>query len=57
MLLHSSRAVFDVRKMKAGNPFCIIRNKNSTKKVRYFVYELNPVDYVVFELEDPIKCL
>ncbi len=49
----SSRPVFDVRKIKAGNPFCIIRYNNPTQKVRYFVYEINPVDYVVFKLEDP----
>jgi murein DD-endopeptidase MepM/ murein hydrolase activator NlpD len=50
----SSRPVFDVRKIKAGNPFCIIRDNTPTQKVRYFVYEINPVDYVVFKLEDPI---
>ncbi len=49
----SSRPVFDVRKIKAGNPFCIIRDNNPTQKVRYFVYEINPEDYVVFKLEDP----
>ena len=49
----SSRAIFDVRKMQAGNRFCIISTMDSDKKVRYFVYEINPVDYVVFKLEDP----
>lgn len=49
-----SENVFDVRKIKSGNPFCIISTTDSTKKVRYFVYELNPVDYVVFELDYPV---
>jgi murein DD-endopeptidase MepM/ murein hydrolase activator NlpD len=49
----SSKPVFDVRNIKAGNPFCIIRYNNPTQKARYFVYEINPVDYVVFKLEDP----
>jgi murein DD-endopeptidase MepM/ murein hydrolase activator NlpD len=49
----SSRPVFDVRKIKAGNPFCIIRYNNPAKKVRYFVYEINAVDFVIFKLEDP----
>ena len=49
----SSRPVFDVRKIKAGNPFCIIRHNNPMQKVRYFVYEINDVDFVVFKLEDP----
>ncbi len=50
----SSRPIFDVRKIKAGNPFCIIRDKDPIQKVRYFVYEINAVDFVVFKLEDPI---
>jgi len=50
-----SKAIFDVRTMKAGNPFCIIHSTDSSKKVRYFVYELNPVDYVLFDFDDPIK--
>ena len=50
-----SKAIFNVRTMKAGNPFCIIHSTDSSKKVRYYVYELNPVDYVVFDFDDPIK--
>ncbi len=50
-----SKGVFDVRTMKAGNLFCIIPGTDSSKKVRYFVYELNSVDYVVFDFNDPIK--
>ena len=50
----SSSAIFDVRKMQAGNRFCIISTTDSNNKVRYFVYEINPVDYVVFKLEDPV---
>jgi len=50
----SSRAIFDVRKIQAGNRFCIISTMDSNKKVRYFVYEINPVDYVVYKLEDPV---
>ena len=49
----SSKSVFDVRTIKAGNSFCIIRDNNPVQKVRYFVYEINPVDYVVFKLENP----
>ena len=50
----SSRAIFDVRKIQAGNRFCIISTMDSNKKVRYLVYEINPVDYVVFKLEAPV---
>ena len=50
----SSRAIFDVRKMQAGHRFCIISTMDPNKKARYFVYEINPVDYVIFKLEDPV---
>lgn len=50
----AAKDLFDVRKIKAGNPFCIISDDDSMKKVRYFVYELNPVDYVVFKLNHPM---
>ncbi len=51
-LARQSVEVFDVRKMKAGNPYAIIKQKADTSKVDYFVYEINKADYVVFDLTD-----
>jgi murein DD-endopeptidase MepM/ murein hydrolase activator NlpD len=53
-LASKSKDVFDVRKMKAGNPYCLISDPASGEGVRYLVYEKNPVDYVVFKLENPV---
>ena len=50
-----SETVFDVRKFKAGNPYCIIRQSDSDKSVRYFVYEQDPINYVVYDLGDPVN--
>ena len=49
-----SRAVFDVRKIKSGNPYCIICNNTSPGKAKYFIYEKNPVEYVVMEFGDSV---
>jgi murein DD-endopeptidase MepM/ murein hydrolase activator NlpD len=50
-----SKTVFDVRRLKAGNPYAIIRQSDSEKAVRYFVYEQDPINYVVYDLGDPVN--
>ncbi len=47
-----SKSVFDVRKIKAGNPYCVIKENDSDAAARYFVYEQDPVNYVVYNLAD-----
>ena len=51
-IARKSEQVFDVRRMKAGNPFTIIKDK---EKVGYFIYEKNQADYVVFDLRDSVQ--
>lgn len=46
---------FDVRKMKINNPFYFFMNKKQPSKVEYFIYEINPVDYVVYDLSDSLR--
>lgn len=50
----SSRTIFDVRTIKAGRPYRVLKDNASDQKIRYVVYEIDPVDYVVFKLDDPI---
>lgn len=52
-LAKESEHIFDVRKMRAGNAFTLL--KNEAGKVDYFIYEKNPADYVVFDLRDSVK--
>ena len=42
--------VFDVRKVRAGQPCALLCTKDSTASPRYFVYEINIKDYAVFDL-------
>jgi murein DD-endopeptidase MepM/ murein hydrolase activator NlpD len=46
---------FDVRKMKINNPFYFFMSKKQPSKVEYFIYEINPVDYVVYDLSDSLR--
>ena len=49
------RHVFDVRKIRFGNHYSIFSDKAPGRKARYFIYEISPVDYVVFDLGDALK--
>ncbi|NHZ86603.1 MAG: hypothetical protein GWP19_12110, partial [Planctomycetia bacterium] len=45
-----SRAIYDVRNMRAGNPYFILSSVDSLRSPKYLVYERNPIEFVVFSL-------
>jgi murein DD-endopeptidase MepM/ murein hydrolase activator NlpD len=51
-LAEKSKKFFDVRKIKTGNNFCILLSGDSIPVVRHFIYEINPVDYIIYSLAD-----
>ncbi len=50
-----SKKVFDVRDIKTGNAYCVLYTDDSTRCARYFIYEKNPIDFVVYDLNDSIQ--
>ena len=42
--------VFDVRKVRAGQPCALLSDLDSMGTPRYFVYEINAKEYAVFDL-------
>ena len=42
--------VFDVRKVRAGQPCALLSDMDSTATPRYFIYEINAKEYAVFDL-------
>lgn len=50
-----SRPVFDVRKMKVGNPYTIIFSKDTVPEPLYFIYEEDAVSYITYKLKDQLK--
>ena len=52
----AATGIFDVRKIRTGRPYCIIGAESEpAPEVLYFIYEINPVDYVVFHLKEPVE--
>lgn len=53
--VQKSEGVFDVRNLRVGKPYCIIRETDSLEQVQYFVYEQDPVNYVVYDFSDTLN--
>ncbi len=51
-LAEKSKAVYDVRRISAGNPYTVF--KDADGKAAYFVYQPNKIEYVTYRLTDGI---
>jgi murein DD-endopeptidase MepM/ murein hydrolase activator NlpD len=54
LLARRSQYLFDLRKIRQGNDYTVILTDDKKKKLLYFIYEISPVDYVVYDLGDSI---
>lgn len=54
-LAHDTKTVFDVRKIRYGNDYIVMKTRDSLAETRYFVYEISPIDYVVYGFDDSIS--
>ena len=54
-LAKRSRNIFDVRKIKANKSYALLCSADSSLTAKYFVYEPNQIDYVVYDLQDSIN--
>ncbi len=52
-LVNLSDSVFDLKKIRANKPFAVFFSKDSI--IQYFIYEHNPIDYIVFDFSDSIN--
>ena len=46
--------IFDIRKIRTGNNYFVLKTKDSLHKPKYFIYEINKVDYVSFGICDSV---
>lgn len=53
-IVKKSALVFDVRKIRAGKNMFFFMDRDTAHTLRYFVYEINPIEYVKFDLGDSI---
>ncbi|MFN3874475.1 MAG: peptidoglycan DD-metalloendopeptidase family protein [Flavobacteriales bacterium] len=49
-LIAKADGLFDVRRLRAGHPYAFIAPDSAGSAPRYFIYEADPVRYVVFHL-------
>jgi len=54
-IARDTKEIFDVRKIKAGNRYARIFSKDTTRRTLYFIYEINPIDYIIYDLRDSVK--
>ena len=47
--------VFDVRKIRPGHRYAWIKTKDSTHRAEYFIYEINDINYVVYDFRDSLR--
>ena len=51
----TSKPVFDVRRIKAGNSYSLIYSPKDDNQVKYFIYDQTSTSYVVFAFDKPIQ--
>jgi murein DD-endopeptidase MepM/ murein hydrolase activator NlpD len=47
--------IFDIRKIRAEQKYAFLTSKDSLKKLNYFIYEINPIDFVVYDFRDSVR--
>lgn len=51
-VVSKSKGIFDLRRVNVGKEYTVMFTKDSIQKVRYFIYQENPVNYIVIDLAD-----
>lgn len=46
---------FDVRKIRVGKPYLILRSKDTSETAEVFIYQNDPINYTVIDLRDSVK--
>ncbi len=52
-IAESSKPTYDVRSMRAGQPWWLAYREDSSQTPAFFIYQRNPMDYAVFNLDSP----
>ena len=50
----NKRDVFDVRKIKVGNKYVFLKTRDSIPTAKYWIYEIDNINYAVFGLTDSL---
>jgi murein DD-endopeptidase MepM/ murein hydrolase activator NlpD len=50
-----SKKVYDVRKLEARKKYTLLCSRDSLPRAEYFIYEPNPIDFVIYKLKDSVE--
>lgn len=50
-----SKGVFSARKLQTGKPYTLLIKKDSAQTLDYMIYEIDAIDYVVYDFSDSIR--
>lgn len=50
-----NRAIFDLRKIRVGRPYTILKSKDSINKAELFIYEIDKVNYAIVDLREKVS--
>jgi murein DD-endopeptidase MepM/ murein hydrolase activator NlpD len=50
-----AKDIYDVRKLEARKKYTLLCTKDSLPRAEYFIYEPNPIEFVVYKLKDSIE--
>ncbi|AKD03790.1 peptidoglycan DD-metalloendopeptidase family protein [Pontibacter korlensis] len=53
-LAQKAKEIYNVRRIAAGRNYMILHNRDSAQTARYFIYEPNQVEYVIYDLRDSL---
>lgn len=45
---------FDVRRLRAGRPYAILKAKDTTERAEVFIYQNDPINYTVIDFRDSV---
>lgn len=54
-LAKKSKDTYDVRKIIAGKNYTLLKQKDSLQKAKYFIYQPNAIEYIVYQLDSNLN--
>lgn len=54
-LVNNSKDIFNVKKVRRGNDYHLLKSNDSLQDCKYLIYEKNRVDYIVFQFGDSVS--
>src|SRR5690606_32986319 len=55
-IAEKTKDTFNVRNLRAGRPYTVLKSKDSLNEPHVFIYHPNKIDYVVIDMRDSIMC-